>query len=271
MNKDLKSDTYILPTGKADQERLKILNEVYGKYSRASFDRIGLKKGQKVAIFGCGSGECIDYIHQKIGNEGKLLCIDISPEQVALTKEVLTEKGILNVEYKVADIQNVKGDESYDLAYCRFVLGHIKKPRKGIESMLSFVKSGGFIACDEYSTNYKYSYPEIKVLEKIKEISKRMREKLGKDSSYGEKLYHEMLNFNVEPIHFEFNMPIYNTARKKDFTITSWEAIKKKGVIKEVASDEEIDEIISELKKYQNDESMFQGCGSIFQYIGRKR
>ena len=271
MDKDLKQNNYILPTGKADQERLKILNEVYGKYSRASFDKVGLKKGQKVAIFGCGSGECIDYIHQKIGDEGKLLCIDISPEQIALTKEVLTTQGILNVEYKVADIQNIKGDESYDLAYCRFVLGHVKEPRKGIESMLSFVKQGSFIACDEYSTNYKYCYPELKAFQKIMEISKRIREELGKDSIYGEKLYHEMLNFDVEPIHFEFNMPISNSARKKQLTIMSWEAIKEKGVIREVASDEELDEIISELKAHQNDESMFQGVGTIFQYIGRKR
>ena len=80
-----------------------------------------------------------------------------------------------------------------------------------------------------------------------------------------------MLNFDVGPTHFEFNMPISNSARKKQFTIMSWEAIKKQGAIKEVASDEELDEIITELKEHQNDESMFQGCGSIFQYIGRKR
>ena len=43
------------------------------------------------------------------------------------------------------------------------------------------------------------------------------------------------------------------------------------GVVKKVASDEELDEIIIELKEHQNDESIFQGCGAIFQYIGRKR
>ena len=79
-------------------------------------------------------------------------------------------------------------------------------------------------------------------------ISKKMREKLGKDNRYGEKLYHEMLNFDVESIHFEFNMSISNSARKKQLTIKSWEEIKEKGVIREVASDEELDEIISELK-----------------------
>ena len=36
---------------------------------RNTFDKIGLKKGQKVAIFGCGTGEGIDYIHNKIGDE----------------------------------------------------------------------------------------------------------------------------------------------------------------------------------------------------------
>jgi hypothetical protein len=52
-----KIERYILPTGKLDIERLKILNEVYGKYSKNTFDKIGLKQGQKVAIFGCGTGE----------------------------------------------------------------------------------------------------------------------------------------------------------------------------------------------------------------------
>ena len=137
--------------------------------------------------------------------------------------------------------------------------------------MLSFVKRGGYIACGEYSTNYKYCYPELKAFQKITEISKRVRERLGKNNIYGEKLYHEMLSFDVEPIHFEFNMPIFNSARKKQLAIMSWEEIKEKGVVKEVASDEELDEIIDELKEYQNDESMFQASGSLFQYIGRKR
>ena len=35
-----KLEKYIFPTGKLDIERLKILNEVYGKYSRNTFDRI---------------------------------------------------------------------------------------------------------------------------------------------------------------------------------------------------------------------------------------
>ena len=61
-------------------------------------------------------------------------------------------------------------------------------------------------------------------------ISKKMREKLGKDNRYGEKLYHEMLNFDVESIHFEFNMPICNSVRKKEFMIKSWEEIKEKGL-----------------------------------------
>ena len=51
------------------------------------------------------------------------------------------------------------------------------------------------------------------------EVSKRIREKLRKDSVYGEKLYHEMLNLDVESTYFEFNMPISNSARKKQLTI----------------------------------------------------
>ena len=102
-------------------------------------------------------------------------------------------------------------------------------------------------------------------------MTMRINKALGKDSIYGEKLYHEMLNFDVELVHFEFNMPIFNSARKKQLAITSWEGIKEKGVVRDIIQDKEIDEIISKLKEYQNDENMFQSSGGLFQYIGRKR
>ena len=265
-----KIEKYILPTGKADIERLKILNEVYGKYSRNTFDKINLKQGQKVAIFGCGTGEGIDYIHQKIGNEGQILCIDLSPEQIEVAKENLAKKSIHNVEYKIGDIGDIKGNESYDLAYCRFVLIHVDNPRKAIENMLSFVKSGGYIACDEFSVNWKYCYPEFDAYEKMREISLRANQHFKRDNRYGEKLYHEMLNFDVDPIEFQCNVPIFNTARKKDLMIKSWEAISNHSDIKKIATDEEFKMIIAELKSYRNDTSIYQSSGAMFQYIGRK-
>lgn len=266
-----KIEKYILPTGKLDIERLKILNEVYGKYSKNTFDKIGLKQGQRVAIFGCGTGEGIDYIHQKIGNEGKILCIDLSPDQIEIAKESLAKKSIHNVEYKIGDIQDIKGNESYDLAYCRFVLIHVDNPRKAIENMLSFVKSGSYIACDEFSSRWKYCYPELDYYEKMCEISLRINQHFKRDNTYGEKLYHEMLNFDVDFIDFEFNVPIFNTARKKDLMIKSWEAISTHSEMKKIATDEEFKMIVDELKACRNDTSIYQSSGAIFQYIGRKR
>lgn len=266
-----KIEKYILPTGKLDIERLKILNDIYGKYSRNTFDKVDLRQGQRVAIFGCGTGEGIDYIHQKIGNQGQILCIDLSPDQIEIAKENLAEKSIYNVEYKVGDIQDIKGNESYDLAYCRFVLIHIGNPRKAIANMLSFVKPGGYIACGEFSSGWMYCYPEFNAYEKMREISLRINQHFKKDNKYGEKLYYEMLNFDVDLIDFQMNVPIFNTARKKDLMIKSWEAISNYPDARKIISDEEFKMIIDELKSYRNDTSVYQSSGAIFQYIGRKR
>jgi ubiquinone/menaquinone biosynthesis C-methylase UbiE len=270
MSENLKSPTYLLPTGKADLERLSILNEIVGEYTKALFDKMELKKGQKVAIFGCGSGEGIECIHQKIGDEGKLLCIDICLEQIEVTREVLAKKGIFNVEYQVADIQNVQGDEDYDLAYCRYVLIHVEQPRKAIENMLSFVKHGGLISFEEHSTGIGYCYPKLEVFSKMLEIRIKWEKAFKNDRQYGEKLYHEMLNFDVEPIDFQVNIPIFNSFRKKQFMITSWESLMKNEKINKFVPEEEIALIVSELKKHQNDTSCFQSAGASFQYLGRK-
>ena len=105
----------------------------------------------------------------------------------------------------------------------------------------------------------------------MREISLRINQHFKRDNKYGEKLYHEMLNFNVDPIDFEFNVPIFNTARKKDLMIMSWEAISNHPEIKKIATDEELKMIITELKAYKNDTSIYQSSGVIFQYIGKKR
>lgn len=270
MDKILKSPTYFLPTGILDQERLAILDEVYGEYTRALFDRMDIQKGQKVAIFGCGTGEGLDYVHKKIGNEGKLLCIDISAEQIKITKDALSGKGISNVEYRIADIQDVKGDETYDVAYCRFVLIHVQNPQRSIGNMLSFIKPGGLIACEEHSTEWRYSYPKLEAFKKMMELQSRWEKAFNKDSKYGGKLYHEMLNFPVKPLYFESKVPIFNSFRKKQLSILSWEAMMRNEEIKKIVPEEEIKSVVTELKRYQHDESFFQSAGVLFQYLGMK-
>ncbi|WP_342271542.1 class I SAM-dependent methyltransferase [Candidatus Tisiphia endosymbiont of Parasteatoda lunata] len=100
-------------------------NKIYGKYTNILLDRLALRPNMKVAIIGCGSGESIDVIYQKIGQDGKLLCLDISQKQIELTKSKLSSKNIDIAEYQVADIQDYQGNEQYDLVYCRFVLIHL--------------------------------------------------------------------------------------------------------------------------------------------------
>ena len=51
----------------------------------------------------------------------------------------------------------------------------------------------------------------------------------------------------------------------------SWEAIMEKGKIREVVSDSELEEVISELRKYKDDKTMYQSGGLTFQYVGKKR
>ena len=80
-----------------------------------------------------------------------------------------------------------------------------------------------------------------------------------------------MLSFDVDPIDFQMNVPVFNTARKKDLMIQSWEAMSNHDEMKKIATEKEFKMILDELKLYRNDTSVFQSSGAIFQYIGRKK
>ncbi|WP_341754607.1 hypothetical protein [Candidatus Tisiphia endosymbiont of Dioctria rufipes] len=62
----VKKNSYILAIGDETDYRLSVLNKIYGKYTNILLDRLELRPSMKVAIIGCGSGETIDIIYQKL-------------------------------------------------------------------------------------------------------------------------------------------------------------------------------------------------------------
>ena len=56
------NNSYILAVGKKDEERLSIVNELFGETSRALLLKAGLSSGMHVLEIGCGTGNMTGWI-----------------------------------------------------------------------------------------------------------------------------------------------------------------------------------------------------------------
>jgi len=69
--------------------------------------RAGLKEGDIVVDFGSGPGHDVFDAAQLVGESGKVIGIDLTPDMIEHASNVSRERGITNVEFRLGDIERV--------------------------------------------------------------------------------------------------------------------------------------------------------------------
>ena len=119
---------YALATGLAAAHRLRILHGLYGPGSRRVLLEAGLRRGMRVADFGCGVGLVTALLAELVGPEGHVVGLDASAAQLAQARESMPA-GSTNIRFVEASATDSGlPPASFDLAYCRFLLLHLPEP-----------------------------------------------------------------------------------------------------------------------------------------------
>jgi len=107
------------------------------------------KKGYKdVLDLGCGTGRHTYFMADRGFN---VHACDISDARLKITKELIQEAGLENVEYSIQDMYSLTfKDNLYDAILCIWVQGHgIKEEvEKGIKELYRVLKEGGTVITD---------------------------------------------------------------------------------------------------------------------------
>lgn len=104
-------------------------------------NKSGIRKGDFVVDFGSGIGYFTIPISKLVGEEGKVLAIDISNEMVTELKQRI--KGITNIELLVSD--SIPDTLQVDKIFISHVLHEVDSPKKFLKSCLDNLKKGGKI------------------------------------------------------------------------------------------------------------------------------
>lgn len=77
-------------------------------YRKIAVEKLDLKRGDKVLEFGCGTGLNFRFLRDAVGEEGRIIGVDLTKEMLLKAKERSEAKGWHNIELVHVDAANYR-------------------------------------------------------------------------------------------------------------------------------------------------------------------
>ena len=187
-------DNYVLPTGREDQSRLDLIHAVYGRVSKLGLEAAAISGVSRAADIGCGTGTVSRWMAERMGASGRVVAIDIAPEQIDVARSVAAAPGAASIHYAVGSAYEPTLEENaFDLVFCRLVLCHLKEPGKAVAQMARLLRPGGRLVLVDLDLRDVFTMPPCEFYPAyVNEVVIPLQAAIGVDYSVGLRLHRLM-------------------------------------------------------------------------------
>jgi ubiquinone/menaquinone biosynthesis C-methylase UbiE len=121
--------------------------------------RLRPKSGDRILDLGSGPGEPAITIARLVGEQGRVMGVDLSKKMVDLAKSSARAQGVASAEFRVMDCEHLElPTDSFDAAVSAFGFQIFTHPEKAASETLRVLKPGGRMAVCIWSTGDRVPY-----------------------------------------------------------------------------------------------------------------
>jgi cyclopropane fatty-acyl-phospholipid synthase-like methyltransferase len=263
--------TYAISVGERDFERVQLLNNTYNPSTLEFLKEAGLKPGMTVLDLGCGVALIDCEIAKMVGPEGKIICLDISADQLEIAKKVTQQNQITNVEFVKLGVNDLtKINQKVDFIFCRFLLMHLDKVEKCLHQCYHVLKPGGKIAVFECLGNETMvCHPPVKGYDRFMDIQNKQFILQKTDPAIGYKLPMLLQKLGFKNLSYSLFHPILRGQNRKIWELdihTLTPAFVKNGL----ETYENMQKIQDDMEELEKDESSLITYYEVIQIVAEK-
>jgi len=115
-----------------------------GRLRRAAVDCLDPQPGATVVEMGCGTGANLSLLRRRVGSEGRVIGVDVSPGVLSVAGDRIDRNGWTNVDVVRGDATEPPVDGgAADCVFAALVAGMVDDPAGVVDEWADLVGSGG--------------------------------------------------------------------------------------------------------------------------------
>ena len=131
------------------------VNTFWEWYGQQTVSRLRLEAGEKILDVCCGSGASAIPAAQAVGPNGFVLGVDLAENLIDLAKTKARERGLENIEFRVADMLDLDlAPSTFDVVICVFGIFFVPDMQQAIQTLWKLVRPGGRLAITTWGPRF---------------------------------------------------------------------------------------------------------------------
>ena len=182
--------SYSLGHTAAEYERLRAQARVWEAATGRILDRAGVAEGARCLDAGCGPGETMRLLAERVGPAGRVLGVDADASIGALAVDMLHGQGHRHCAFHAHDLtadQPVPG-APFDLVYARLLLFHLPERLAVLARLWDAVAPGGCLVVQDYDLRSVSVLPGLASVDEVGRVIIGSFGSAGADVSAGARL-----------------------------------------------------------------------------------
>jgi SAM-dependent methyltransferase len=181
---------YALARTPEEFERLRLQARVWEHAAGRLFDQVGLAEGATCLDAGCGPGETMRLMAQRVGPSGRVTGADVDAWLGEQAVAMLHGSGHRQCDFVQVDL--TAGDAipgaPFDLVYARLVLYHLPPRVEVLRRLWEAVAPGGHLLIQDYDMRSVGVLPELPSIDEWRRVALGAFEAAGCDVHVGSRL-----------------------------------------------------------------------------------
>ena len=181
---------YVMGRTPAEHERLRRQARVWQDATTTLLDRVAPAPGARCLDVGCGPGEVMRLMAERVGPAGRVVGVDTDADLGRAAVDALRAAGHPQCSFVEADATRTEAipDRGFDLVFGRLILLHVPDPVAVLRRMWQWTAPGGHLVIQDYDLRSADAYPPLDVVEEWKRVFLGTFTAAGRDIRLGHRL-----------------------------------------------------------------------------------